>query len=78
MKQPEARAPQTWLVIPCLLLALLAISGVESARAQASLQYNVVYFCPAERVVVVRCRDETDAAYCSVQFPTGRARRPAG
>jgi hypothetical protein len=38
----------------------------------------VVYFCPAERVVVVRCRDETDAAYCSVQYPDRRGPETGG
>lgn len=57
--------------IPTILALgfFLAAPITTNVFAQASIQLNVVYRCNGERLIVSRCRDDSDSAYCSVSYP---------
>ena len=43
--------------------------GRPESRGQDLLRFNTVYSCNGERVVVTRCRSDSDDAFCSLQYP---------
>jgi hypothetical protein len=60
-------------VLGAFVLAVATIVGTalraDGLIGGAPLQYNHVYRCNGERLFVVHCRDDSDAAGCAVEYP---------
>src|SRR5690348_12354077 len=51
------------------LLFTAAPAAAQSLVGGQALQYNHAYRCKGERIVVIRCRDESDSSYCQSVYP---------
>jgi hypothetical protein len=52
--------------------------ATPGSNSGVPLRLNSVYTCNGERVVVQRCRSESEDAYCSVQYPDRKSAATGG